>query len=177
MENTNSHPLLGKQYAIERSLQDCFYFEVISANNTLDSLSNESVFDSFTPIFYNTSKRDTANLIQCLEGNDDTVLFDSKMFSDWIKSEDPVSKTIIPVSKNVSLTFQLYEIPFFSKAMHKRMEEEREFYSGFEIGNLLKNFWSKEKAISFAQYIKENKVLLDDRLMGDWLLENKDRFS
>lgn len=168
---------IGNEYVIEHSNQDCFYFKVISANNTLDSLSNKSVFDSFTPIFYNTSKRDTANLIQCLEGSDNTVLFDSKMSSDWIKSEEPISKTVIPIGEDASLFFQLYEIPFFSKVMHKRMEEEREFNSGFEIGNLLKNFWSKEKAISFAQYIKENKTLLDGRLMGDWLLENKDRFS
>jgi hypothetical protein len=57
------------------------------------------------------------------------------------------------------------------------MNRDIDYETGTSLAYLLKVFLSKERAIELSQYIENNMRLIDHRLMGDWLKENKHRFS
>lgn len=177
MNSTEANFFVGNEYAIERGTQDCFQFIVIEQDNSDRDLSLASVFDAFTPIFWNSSKRDTFHLIEELGSDKEGYLVSNKITEEWRITEEKISKSLIPLTENISLSFNIYELPFLSKEMVKRMDEPKDYFAGRKIATLLKMFWTKEKSKEFTQYLKENKELLDGRLMGDWIIENKERFS
>lgn len=168
---------IGNEYVIERGTQDCFQFVVIEHKNSDENLSLESIFDSFTPIFWNASKRDMLHIIEELENDKQRYLISDKITEEWNLTEEPISKSLIPMTENTSLSFNVYELPFLSKKMVDRLDEPKDYFSGYKVATLLKMFWTKEKSKAFAKYLKENKELLDGRLMGEWIEENKERFS
>lgn len=168
---------IGNEYVIERGTQDCFQFVVIENDNSNENLSLESIFDSFTPIFWNASKRDMFHIIEELENDKQRYLISNKITEEWKPTKDSISKSVIPLTENISLSFNVYELPFLSKKMVERMDDPKDYFAGYKVATLLKMFWSKEQSKAFAKYLKENKELLDGRLMGEWIEENKGRFS
>lgn len=115
--------------------------------------------------------------IQELENDKQRYLISNKITEEWKPTKDSISKSVIPLTKNISLSFNVYELPFLSKKMVERMDDLKDYFTGYKVAILLKMFWSKEQSKAFAKYLKENKELLDGRLMGEWIEENKERFS
>jgi hypothetical protein len=177
MNNHIAACFIGNEYVIERGTQDCFQFVVVGRDNSEEDLSLESMFDSFTPIFCNASKLDMLHIIEELGDDKPKYLVSDQVTEEWKPTKDKISKSVIPLTENISLSFNVYELPFLSKKMVERMDNPKDYFAGYHIAILLKMFLSKEKAKALGEYIKENKELLDGRLMGDWIMENKHRFS